>query len=300
MRRGKKLSKSGKKELIRRLVAQVKDSVPHAQRGIFVQIAGDLKTKYPVTFVSELREGKVNKKSLCFQMQTKFDNSNRASRKTTTEAEAPNIKAAFGCKKWRVRALPDGHTIATLEELRMPMQNHYEDTRPQAWNMEEVENAMELTYGILRTELNKQAEVLLKAQKKQQKKKQNSHEEEAQEDDPITTTEEIRNRWPFLFLPAGMMNHFTTLTEVNFREKLDEFLSGSAHKMLDFLLSTTKGKIKKIKKQHKQEMERVQDRSKSPELVTILRLLTVRFKEDLNYLWKIVPVSGFKQLFTMS
>lgn len=146
---------------------------------------------------------------------------------------APNIKAAYGWKKWRLLSLADNETPESQEKHRKELVEHYEETRPTAWDMEVVSLKMELTYGTFREEINQQAEKILNAQKKNHKQR-----EEEIDDPTLQTTAELRNRWPFLFLPDGMMTHFHTLTEVNFQEKLAEFLTSDAEKILVFLFLT--------------------------------------------------------------
>ena len=69
----------------------------------------DMKRKYKKSFRHELAKGIIGKNSLVASMQAKFDNDKRAGkRRAQMEVEAPNIKAAYGCVRWRVTTLPDG------------------------------------------------------------------------------------------------------------------------------------------------------------------------------------------------
>lgn len=294
LKKGKKLKKAQKKEVIRRIVLQVKKNAHHAKRSIFRQIVRDMKDKYPVSFSSELAGGKINRGSLCGKMQSKYDESKRPSRKTEREEEAPAIKAAYGCKRWRATSLPDGETQESLVQRQREMEEYFEQTRPSAYDQEYIKINMTLTFGLQRKDINMQAEQLEKAKKQQQKSKrkgaQLEMEEENVDDIQLTTTEIIRDRWPFLFLPQGMMAHFKQLTQIELSDTMAAFFNeGAAAKILNFLRETNKGKKKKIIKRMEKERDNLPEHN--AELIAILQLVMRRFKEPEDALWLMVDVS---------
>lgn len=290
---GKKLKKKAKLELVRRLVNQVKDKVPQARRTIFRQVTRDLKRKYPVSFSSELAKGKLSKKSLCRRMQTRFDNSKRAKKGNTLEQESPNnIKAAYGCRKWRLVTLPDGETAASLKTRQEDLANYFETQRPSAWDWSYIDENMEKTYADQRTDINKQAEEILKLTKRLNRRGGRGNKDDAQ-NMRLTTSEELRQKWPFLFQSRPMMKHFTILTEVPMYEKLQKFLKDDVTGVIQFLCETNKGKTKRIKKNMKKAAKELQNPGYNPQLAAVLMLLVQRFNEKEDSLWIQVEVNTF-------
>lgn len=300
LKAGKKLSRKDRKQVVARIVQQVRDRVPHADRSIFNQVARAMRKKYKVTFESELAKGKLARKTLCFKMKTKFDNDKRpTTRKTATESEAPKIKAAYGCTRWRITNLPAGETAETLEEKRLSLEVHFETQRPTAWDWELINSEMEATFGLLRSEINQQAEQIMKAAAAAKKKKKQSQDNGNQaintDQVVVTTTSEIRNRWPFLFVPSGMLMHFTKLTDVNLEEKTEAFMDSELGKLLDFLKSTNNNdkKKKKIIKKMDQAKTTLGADSYVPDFGGLILLLLHRFNEKASSLWLMVDVSWF-------
>lgn len=113
LEKGKKLIKRSKRQMIERVVAQVRNRVPHCERKTFVQVMKEMKLKYPRSFRHELAQGIIGKNSLVASMQAKFDNDKRGPRRSQMEIEAPNLKAAYGCIRWRVTVLPEGEFLMT-------------------------------------------------------------------------------------------------------------------------------------------------------------------------------------------
>lgn len=306
---GKKLRKKEKLELVTRVVQQVRDTGPHATRTIFDQASRQLHKKYPITFKSELANGNVAKKTLGFKMKTKFDNDLRPARKTTTEKQAPACKAAYGCLRWRVVDLPDSETEESLEEKRIALEVYFESHRPNAWDWEYIGSAMDKLFGRQRADINRQAEEILKTktkekarkrQNKQQGNKQTDQEqqvEEQQVEEPavvVTTTTELRNQWPFLFVPSGMLMHFYKLTDINLEEKWEAFIENRLDKLIEFMLATNKDRKKKgIKKRMDAATETLSEDSSIPSFAALMLLLIQRFEEQKDAMWLMVDVSFF-------
>ena len=241
----------------------------------------EMKQKYPVSFSGELAGGKVSKNSLCKKMQDKFDNDKRPARRTTTETEAPAIKPAYGCVRWRVFSLPAGESEESLNTLQVDLKNHFETVRPGSWDWQTVEAGMTKTYCNQRKDLNQQAEEIEKGQRKN--KKQTEQDNTVQ----IITTEELRNKWPFLFQPRGRLAHFFQLTEVKITEKITGFLNTDIKDIVKFLLETNKGKTKKIKK----SLKRATLPGQNGRLAALILLLLQRFGEQKDGIFIMVDVS---------
>lgn len=171
LQRGKSLKSKQKRELIKRIVNQVRTKVPHAKRDIFRHIVLAMKKKYPLALHSELAQGKLNRKSLCTRMQNKFDNDRRPARRTRMEHQAPAIKAAYGCTRWRVANIPQGETEQTLQQAQEDLAQYFESTRPSVWDWTYINAAMKQTYRGQRQDINQQAEQIIEMEKKLLKKK---------------------------------------------------------------------------------------------------------------------------------
>ncbi|XP_034245765.1 uncharacterized protein LOC117647899 [Thrips palmi] len=295
MIQGKKLKRREKKQIIGRIVQQVRDQVPNASRDVFDKVAQQLHDKHSITFQSELAKGRVVKKTLSFKMKTKFDNDRRPIRRTTTEQQAPSIKAAYGCLRWRVVDLPAGETEETLEEKRIALENYFESHRQNAWDWTYINGEMDQLFGQQRAEINRQAEEILKAQKalRRNKNKGNQNQQQVppgqQAQVVVTTTSDLRDRWPFLFVPSGMLMHFTKLTDINLEEKFETFMDSKLEKIVDFLLATNSDKKKKsVKKNMDRAIEELGQDSTVPVFAAAMLLLIQRFKENKKALWLMV------------
>ncbi|XP_034255334.1 uncharacterized protein LOC117653638 [Thrips palmi] len=247
LQRGKKIRKKQRKSLVSRIVTQVRNRVPHATRQTFVDVMEDMKAKYEGSFKHELANGAVGKTSITASMQSKFDNDRRPPPRTKTETEAPNIKAAYGCRKWRVSRLPDGETPDTQEEKRMELVRIFTTERPRAWNWENINNLIDDTYATQRMEINRQAELIEKDKKARAKAKRLGKEYESvvNGDDPAYTTASLRDRWPFLFTANGMKHHFDFLTSNHMDAQIANFVEEKLDDMLEFLMEKKGARTKK-------------------------------------------------------
>lgn len=302
LKAGKKLRSKQKREFIKRIVSQVRCKQPYAKRALFKDIVEKMKKKYPVSFHSELAKGKIGRKSLCFRMQTKFDNERRPVRRTRVEQEAPGIKPAYGCKKWRLASIPQGESAESLQKAQEQLAEYFETTRHTAWDSDYIEAMMEKTFGMQREDINKQAEQLIElakqAQKAKRKKNQqnaNRTEEEEVDDINLLTTEELRDKWPFLFVARYLVLHFNKLTAINLDTEMDKFQNESIDNIIKFMVDTSNNDNKKKAKKIKKKMERAKDWMvpHDPEIIALISLLVMRFNESIDSLWILVDVSAF-------
>ncbi|XP_052127563.1 uncharacterized protein LOC127750308 [Frankliniella occidentalis] len=299
LKKGKKLTPRMRREVIKRLVSQVRNKVKGVKRDICVQVMMDMKEKYAASFSSELAGGKIGKKTMVFKMQSHFDDVRRAKRKTPTENEAPAIKPAYGCMKWRC-ASPQGETQESLEEKQEALKQHFETVRPAAWDWDFIHKTMEITYGEQRKVLNKQAESLETAKKqllaanrnKKGKKNNPPAQEQNNENIVVLTTEEIRNKWPFLFHPSCMDKHFKVLTQKELLASFTAYFTpqeagkpSQGENVMKFLLKKEKSNTEEYNTSAK-KLAKMMRRQKdvlpphNAELVTLLRLLVRKFQED--------------------
>ena len=301
---GRKLTKPMRLALVARAVNQVRMNVPNANRRIFLQVMADMKLKHSRTFKHELANGVVGKKTIAYYMQAKFDNDHRANQKTRAEAEAPAFKAAYGCVQWRLAGLPPQQTPATQEELRAELVDIFQTQRESAWNWNEIRSKMNLTYGTLRSEINSQAESIIKTRqalikrrrqqslsKRRGREQENDLEEENVEDDQLNvkTTAEIQARWPFLFQPSGMASHFLKLTNIDLEEKFTECVANDLDTTLEFLIEKQR-QNKKVGKKIKRAIEEREELTRSLKYAGLLKMLTNYFQEDIEFLVRVIEV----------
>lgn len=299
LKHGRKLKMKHRKLFVARVVDQVRQRVPAAERNVFIQVMTDVKKKYPTSFRHELAGGKVGKTSITFKMMTKFDNDKRPDRKTRVEKEAPTLKAAYGCVQWRA-PLPAGQTVGSQEEVRKALHKYFHETRPTAWDWTDIQSKMLLTYSSQRKDLNSQAEAIERVRKATLKAKRTGRvgEEEAAVDDPLAPTVRIVDRWPFLFQARGIRVHFTQLTKVEFSAAIQKFLAENHLKqLLDFLSDLlarneeAKRTVKKMKKRVKRA-EETEESKTSLQFSVLLLLLCLHWKENLDHILTCVEVSS--------
>lgn len=298
---GKKLTKLLRREVVSRTVNQVRNKVPGADRKIFLHIMKEMKRKHGRSFRHELANGVVGSKTVVYYMQTKYDNSRRPARRTRLETEAPNLKEAYGCVKWRLLNLPANQTIETQEQIRAELQEIFTTRREEAWNWADIQDRMDLTYGSLRAEINKQALSIEKAKKALRKRNRNKNqqqenrqqEEDENVDDPdaaITPTAALQEKWPFLFQPKGMMHHFNRLTEVDYEEKQRLFVENELDKTLELLAGKRKNN-KKFQKKVNKAIRRNAGNERGLKLTALVVMLTNYFSECLNSIIQVIEVN---------
>lgn len=160
------------------------------------------------------------------------------------------------------------------------------------------------TYALQRKDINAQAENLAKLQKEAAKKKRTNKNNKNKENnvtdqetpvvnEAVITTIMLQEKWPFLFQPDGMMNHFRELTQVDFDEQLDIFLQEEASKVMEFFTAKKKKAMKKIKQAMEKRIKRATEKGsdlRSPTVTGFLAMLSKYFNEDFDFLVRLVQV----------
>lgn len=200
-----------------------------------------------------------------------------------------------------------GETQDSLETKRVELVQIFNTQRPRAWDIEHIREMMNETYALQRRDINRQAENLAKLQKEASKRKRaaknnknkeniSPEQETGSVDEPvIITTIMLQEKWPFLFKPDGMMNHFEELTKVKFDELLDTFLQEEAQKVMEFFAAKKKGEgMKKIKKKLDKGLRRATEKGSdlnSPTVTAFLAMLSKYLNEDFGFLIRVIEVN---------
>ncbi|KAJ1528971.1 hypothetical protein ONE63_007338 [Megalurothrips usitatus] len=266
----KALKNSEINELVRLVHADVVKTVPNCERGIFANIANDMAMKYPDSIKDIILSGKVSKnlttaEKLKTKFWNRFDNQNRDPSRNRLQVEAPRRPEAYGCLRWQVLDLPDEETLETLEAKAEELKTTYQTQTRQNWDWRrDIRPKMTLTYCLQRRDINSQ----LKTKR-------------ARGAIPALTTpcttDQIAEKWPFLFANEGMLHHFQELTGKDFKKSLSEWLPEIQEEMIDYL-SRQSHENDKIK----YAMRTAQKRrtGSDTELKAIILMLLKYFKED--------------------
>lgn len=288
---GKKLTARLRREFVARVVHQVRTTTPGATRAIFVSVMKDIKLKYPRSFRHELADGKVGRKSITKKLMDKYDNDKRPPRRTSLETEAPVLKSAYGCIKWRA-PLPDGQTCESQEQIRQELQQYFYNTRPTRYDWDLIEAQMKVTFSTQRKELNVQAETIERLRKAAIKKRrlnkenQNPREEEEEDNPEEMLTASIADKWPFLFQARGMRMHFSELTGLDFAACIEKLVSShTLDQLLEFCKDSLKDikAAKKIAKKLRSNLKNnvlSEENKLSLKIFCLIRMIVIFFKED--------------------
>lgn len=191
-----------------------------------------------------------------------------------------------------------------METKRAELSEIFSTIRPSAWDDEKIKDLMNQTYALQRKDINIQAENLAKHQKEAAKKKRNNKNKKNKDstvpepesqvvNEPVITTIMLQEKWPFLFQPNGMMNHFEELTKVKFDELLDSFLQEEAPKVMEFFTAKKKKAMKKIKQTLDKRIKRATEKGSdlnSPTVTGFLAMLSKYLNEDLDFLIRLIQV----------
>lgn len=274
---GRVPTESDRRKMVFRLVEDVRSEVPFAERSIFDRVAEKINRQFPDSFGDIFIRSRTAV-SLLTQLKDCFDN---AKRKDTTplEIEAPILEQrAYGCRRWRLAALPEGETPEGQEAKRLELNELYRTVSMRQWPWEQILEKMEATYGTLRREINTSSKVIYGMQLAEQTGKRytpprNVNIEECQV--PCIT-----DRWPFLFQVQSVVQHFSLLTGTgNIRESILKFLEDYFAVLLEFFLqgNVFKKEMQAINRLY--EKNRTAENEPSLKILTLMLMLSTYFKD---------------------
>lgn len=304
LERGRRLTPKERIEIVAEIVKQVRNKVPGATRKTFNDVYNQqMLTKYKESFEETFGAQGEGSHVRCpggilKQMKDKFDYEGRDTSgkpRTRVEKERPPIKEAYGCIRWKVVDYPDGEDESSLEEKKRLLQEHFQNRRTRgAVNASEIKKLMEVTFKHQRELINANVKTALERQRLKRRSRATQAEatnEENVEDEPLVTMVLIRKEFPLLFCYDGMQIHHELLTGINATSALDLFCNNDRDKMLQYFDTSKNSKIQSISRKVTRQLKQEGYNEAFVKLLGLIWMVAVEFKEDIESLIKLVPVS---------
>lgn len=276
IRANRLLSKDQLDKVVATIAKDVLAKFPDIGRQFFEGVAKDMVAARPNSFkdivikASESAKENVNLTNDCEKLTYKLKNKRDSllrKKKGRAELEAPNTKNAYGCIRWRVLDPPSDLTEEQLEEVTKSLQDYYYETDRGDWDKIMIEQKMKQTFFIQRRDINSQT-----PEPSPQAKKRKASGETTLAPAPMTT-QQIADKYPFLFMPIGMSVHFKELTGVDFDLSLRTWLQTHSKSMIDFL-SSKSPENKLIEKKILKAEQRGTCHAEDSKLMGIIRMVS--------------------------
>lgn len=175
--------------------------------------------QYPQSFADTIGDGKTmiggGYESLLSQVKVRIEHLNRnntlarhrVSKTGTGSTPARGPADRYGCTRWQPE-LPPEETEVSLESLQQKMINIFKHEGLAGADKGEVHAMMEKTFYLQRQWINAT---------------------------PATALEDIKNLWPYLFLPSNMCAHFARLTDIPVLQIMEAYPEDRGRIVLEYL-----------------------------------------------------------------
>lgn len=110
---------------------------------------------------------------------------------------------SYGCINWQPSQLPEGETKDSLHHKKEELKLIFSQEGPSGSDRVRVNDLMVLTYASQRNAINPT---------------------------PSLSVDELKREWPFLFMKKFLMQHFTSLTEIELAKRLRECIAGKGRR----------------------------------------------------------------------
>lgn len=215
----RKLKKDQRIRLVQVIVKETRHKYPNICRDEFKGIAARMVTKYPRSLKDAGKKGQdqIGSSFIEKKLKNRWDEELRAQKKKAAN-EAPNVPQAYGCVRWRVQIAQN--TRPDLEKTREELKTTFNEVRSREWIWRDILDKMEQTYAVQREDINTQTPP------KKRRARGAPHPPPTVQ---AMSTVDIARRWPFLFRPQGMLQHFKILTQKDLEAKFDEYQETAEH-----------------------------------------------------------------------
>ncbi|XP_032365428.1 uncharacterized protein LOC116680827 [Etheostoma spectabile] len=220
---GKRPLPGDRRQFIRILVDDMRKFEVNPSRAQCLLIAKAIVRQYPQSFADTMDDGRTTigagYESILSQMKVRVEHLNRNNtlarrrKSKAVTAETPQRQPAdsYGCIRWNPE-LPPEETSEALEEMRQRMTEIFSQEGLSGVERAEVINFMETTYYLQRQMINAI---------------------------PGPAFEDLKQQWPYLFVPRCMCSHFELLTDVPIVRKIEAFVEEHGKILTEFFKQNT-------------------------------------------------------------
>lgn len=255
---GKRPSRPDRRQFVRILVDEMKKIEVNPTRAQCLIITRNIIGQYPQSFADTIGDGKTmiggGYESLLSQVKVCIEHLNRnntlarhrVSKNATGSTPARGPADSYGCTRWQPE-LPPEETEVSLESLQQKMINIFKHEGLAGAERGEVQTMLDKTYYLQRKSISAT---------------------------PDTELEDIKNLWPYLFLPSNMCAHFERVTDIPVLQIMEAFPEDRGRIILEYLKA----------KPSNDAMKKILSCGNSLTFPFILDLLMAHFKETRNAL----------------
>jgi hypothetical protein len=278
---GKRLQKTERCNLVRCVVASVRQICDRPIRKELEYIAQKMMMAYPGSLREELGGDVVGTgyDSLLSQLTARVENEHRLSTRNSlsqlrekhsaeNENEATSASFArskimkrdlYGCVRWQ-QSLPVGETDESQQQQQQLLLELHETT---PWNVAAVEQSMKKTYPTQRSDINNGL---------------------------MGGIVSLKGKWPFIFVPVGMFVHVEELLDFNMADVMKNSLMSKGPRIIGYLSSQTNQFIKTTLAEMNQAKGVL--KSSEPEVPAMLLCIMSILSEETNVLLTLLDVSN--------
>nr|XP_021329541.1 uncharacterized protein LOC110439135 [Danio rerio] len=223
---GRRPSPQARRQMVRVLADEMRKYEPTPTRAQCLTICKGIVHKYPQSFADQLHDGRIvgeGYSSLLIQIKTRIDNVSRTTsfrqHRSSSSSNKRGPTDTYGCTRFQP-GLPLEETDASVENKRQKLENIYLREGAKGIEKAEVNQLMETTYCLQRTQINSV---------------------------PAPSVAEIMEKWPYLFFQKGLLTHFELLTDINVLRAFELSMQECGKTILEFFKSKpTNSEVKSV------------------------------------------------------
>lgn len=256
---GKRPKPVERRQMVRVLADEMRRYEANPTRAQCLTVVRNIIRQYPKTFADIAPDGSLlcgGYTSLLIQLKNRIENVNRdrsfSCHRSSTGKRGPTD--TYGCTRFQPE-LPPEETDETVEQHRQRLEEIYRQEGAGGAERAEVKNLMELTFSLQRRHINTL---------------------------PPPDIEDVKSKWPFLFMPRYIYAHFELLTDINVLRSLELSMEECGRAITEYFRG------KPTNKDVKDILSNGEDNEMA---LRVVQLLMAHFGEDLTGLILLTDVS---------
>uniref|UniRef100_A0A8C1V0Y4 Uncharacterized protein n=1 Tax=Cyprinus carpio TaxID=7962 RepID=A0A8C1V0Y4_CYPCA len=257
---GKRPKPVERRQMVRVLADEMRRYEANPTRAQCLTVVRNIIRQYPKTFADIAPDGSLlcgGYTSLLIQLKNRIENVNRdrsfSCHRSSTGKRGPTD--TYGCTRFQPE-LPPEETDETVEQHRQRLEEIYRQEGAGGAERAEVKNLMELTFSLQRRHINTL---------------------------PPPDIEDVKSKWPFLFMPRYIYAHFELLTDINVLRSLELSMEECGRAITEYFRG------KPTNKDVKDILSNGEDNEMA---LRVVQLLMAHFGEDLTGLILLTDVSA--------
>ena len=235
---GKRPSPADRRQMVRITVDCMRNFHMNPTKSQCSTVAKQIVSKHPDSFADVTDEGEklgCGYYSLLMQLKTRVEHVNRNNtvarlrkrRQSIEQREGEHATACsrpvdtYRCINWQPQDMPEGETQESLEAKREAMEEVFNQHGPSGSTENKIDDTMAVTYYLLRQNINTKA--------------------------PVPSISELKQKWPFFFIPICFFTHFKCLTVIEIVTRLSEAFQSKGKRIQGYMAHQNEHVPKQVK-----------------------------------------------------